>query len=179
MNSFDPLKGPLSSSLADGEVKQCTEIVKFVQDGADNAFEASCGGYGYNSVGVGSRCYRYGYCAKAMRTGMQGSEIFRPAETVMFTDTALVQGYPNRYIIEYSFCEPPRFVFSDGAGGIIEQGTPAPSIHFRHLGCANVIWCDGHADDQPFAFSTLEQEVLQQFRIGWFGPDSNELFDLK
>jgi len=175
-NTFDPLKGPLRAYLADGEVKQCPQIVRFVKDGNKNAFEAGCGGYGYNSVGVGSRNYQYGFCDKAMRSSMKTTEIKQPCEKVMFTDTAFVQGYPDRYIIEYSFCEPPYRVYSDGKGGILEIGRPVPSIHFRHLGRANVIWCDGHSSSEPFAFSTLEQEVLKQFNIGWFSPDSNRLF---
>lgn len=174
-NTFDPLKGPLVAYLADGKVKQCPGIVKFVEDGSLNAFEAGCGGYGYNSIGVGSRCYQYGFCDEAMRSSMKSVEISRPGEKVMFTDTGFVQGYPGRYIIEYSFCEPPHFVFSDRVG-IVELGKPVPSIHFRHLGKTNVVWCDGHVSGESFAFSKLEEEVLDRFLIGWFGPDSNKLF---
>ena len=174
-NTFDPLKGPLIAYLADGKVKQCPQIVRFVKDGNKNAFEAGCGGYGYNSVGVGSRNYQYGFCDEAMRSSMKTTEIRQPSEKVMFTDTAFVQGYPDRYLIEYSFCEPPHFVFFNGIK-IIEAGRPVPSIHFRHLGKTNVIWCDGHVSSEPFAFSKLEQEVLERFKIGWFGPDDNRLF---
>jgi len=174
-NTFDPLKGPLAAYLADGRVKQCPGVVKFVKEGSLNAFEAGCGGYGYNSAGVGSRCYQYGFCDEAMRSSMKSVEIHRPVEKVMFTDTAFVQGYPNRYIIEYSFCEPPRFIFFNGTG-IFELGRPVPSIHFRHLGKTNVVWCDGHTSGESFVFSELEQEVLDRFLIGWFGPDGNKLF---
>lgn len=174
-NTFDPLKGPLRVYLADGKVKQCPQIVRFVKDGSKNAFEAGCGGYGYNSVGVGSRNYQYGFCDEAMRSSMKTTEIRQPSKNVMFTDTAFVQGYPDRYLIEYSFCEPPRFVFFNGVK-IIEVGRPVPSIHFRHLGETNVVWCDGHVSSEPFAFSKLEQEVLEQFKIGWFGLEDNRLF---
>jgi len=174
-NTFDPLKGPLRVYLADGKIKQCPQIVRFVKDGNKNAFEAGCGGYGYNSVGVGSRNYQYGFCDEAMRSSMKTTEINRPSEKVMFTDTGFVQGDKSKYIIEYSFCEPPHFVFFNGIK-IIEAGRPVPSIHFRHLGKTNVIWCDGHVSSELFAFSKLEQEVLERFKIGWFGPEDNRLF---
>lgn len=174
-NTFDPLKGPLKDYLSDGKVKQCPGIVKFIEDGAKNAFEAGCGGYGYNHVGVGSRAYEYGHCDEAARSSMKTTEIKKPHKKVMFTDTGFVQGDKGKYIIEYSFCEPPHFVFFNGIS-IVEMGRPVPSIHFRHLGKTNVIWCDGHVSSEPFAFSTLEQKTLEQFKIGWFGPKDNRLF---
>jgi len=172
---FDPLRGPLVKYLADGKVKQCPQIVRFVKDSNQNAFEAGCGGYGYNSVGAGSRNYQYGFCDEAMRSSMKTLEIGQSHKKVMFTDTGFVQGDKSKYIIEYSFCEPPNFVFFNGIN-IIEVGRPVPSIHFRHLGKTNVVWCDGHVSSEPFAFSTLEQKVLKQFKIGWFGPENNRLF---
>jgi prepilin-type N-terminal cleavage/methylation domain-containing protein/prepilin-type processing-associated H-X9-DG protein len=174
-NTFDPLKGPLSSYLADGKVKQCPQIVRFVTDGSLNAFEAGCGGYGYNSVGVGSRSYRCGVDEDPMKSSMKTTEIKRPQEKVMFTDTAFFESYPYRHLIEYSFCEPPKFVFFDGVK-IVESGKPVPSIHFRHLGKTNVIWCDGHTSSEKFAFSKFKQDVLKDFNIGWFGPKDNMLF---
>lgn len=175
-NQFDPAEGPLSDSLYD--VKKCPEAVDYVKEGSKNAFEASCGGYGYNSVGVGSRSYQYGYGERAMASSMRAEEIARPAETVMFSDTAYVQGFDRQYLIEYSFSEAPYFVFA-GGGKIVETPGVVPSIHFRHLECANVVWCDGHATGEPFAFSILEEKTVDRFRIGWFGPNSNELFDPK
>jgi len=175
-NTFDPRKGPLSAYLADGKVKKCPQIVKFVEDGSRNAFEAGCGGYGYNSDGVGSRSYQYGDGDKAMRSSMRSTEIRRPAEKVMFTDTAFVQGFFRFYVIEYSFCRPPYIVELDSEGGISERYRWKPSIHFRHLEKTNVAWCDGHICSEEFAFSTFSQKLLDEFRIGWFGPENNKLF---
>ena len=146
-------------------------------DPARNAFEASCGGYGYNSVGVGSRTYLLGNTPEAAAAGMRDDEIRQPGRTVMFADAAFVQGFPSRYLTEYSFCEPPRFVMGDGRGGIVEAPGAAPSIHFRHLDRAVVAWADGHVTAEDYAFTTLEPEVLAQYRIGWFGPEDNSLFD--
>jgi prepilin-type processing-associated H-X9-DG protein/prepilin-type N-terminal cleavage/methylation domain-containing protein len=172
---FDPLKGPLKNYLADGKVKQCPGIVKFVEDVTENAFEAGCGGYGYNSIGVGSRTYQLGNWDEAMRSSMKTTEIKQPYKKVMFTDTAYMQGDKGKYIIEYSFCESPHFVFFNGIS-IVEMGRPIPSIHFRHLKRANVVWCDGHVSCEEFAFSKLTEVELDQFLIGWFGPKDNALF---
>lgn len=167
MNTFNPRKGPLVAYLADGKVKQCPEIVDFVKQGSKNAFESGCGGYGYNSIGVGSRTFRMGSSAKAMRLGMKTTEITNAGAKVMFTDTALLQGFFDLYLIEYSFCEPP---FD------ISGFTTKPSIHFRHLEKTNVVWCDGHVSGEKFAFSILSSQVLDEFKIGWFGPEDNRLF---
>ena len=161
-NTFDPNKGPLRAYLADGKVKQCPQIVNFVKEGSLNAFEAGCGGYGYNSWGVGSRSYIDGPCDEAMRSSMKTTEVTCPWQKIMFTDAASVEHYPYLHIIEYSFCEPPSSV--------------VPSIHFRHREKTNVIWCDGHTSSEEFAFSKCSPEVLNVCNIGWFGPRSHELF---
>ena len=176
-NTFDPSKGPLNNYVHQGEVKECPQLVNFIRDGMQNAFEAGCGGYGYNFEGVGSRSYQYGGSdPRAVQASMKTAEIKTPSRTVMFTDTGYVQGYPDRYITEYSFCKPPRIVELNAAGQIVESGHWVPTIHFRHLGRVNVAWCDGHISDEQFTFSTFEDNMLERFRIGWFGPDSNEFF---
>jgi len=173
-NIFDPRKGPLGSYLADGQVKQCPRFVEFVKDGNRNAFEAGCGGYGYNLMGVGSRSYKSSWAEDPMRSSMQTAEIDSPGKKVMFTDTAFLDGYSGD-IIEYSFCEPPKFVFA-GAGGVVERGRPQPSIHFRHLGATNVIFCDGHFSSEELSFPESKLKEPDQFKIGWFGPKDNSLF---
>ena len=174
-NIFDPLKGPFSVYLNDGRVKKCPSIVKFVDDGHLNAFEAGCGGYGYNSVGVGSRTYQYGTSDSAMRSSMKYSEIRQPADKIMFADTAFAQGIPRTYVIEYSFCEPPMFVLNMGKK-IKEVGQPQPSIHFRHLGKTIVAWCDGHISAERLDFPEKAKSQNEMFQIGWFGPTDNALF---
>jgi len=172
MNTFDPTNGPLQSYLNGGEIKECPGIVTFTKDGRENAFEAGCGGYGYNSVGVGSRSYQYGYCNRAMRTNMKITEIEQPAHKIMFADTAFKQGGG---IIEYSFCEPPMFVLDFGHG-IQEIPGVQPSIHFRHLSRTNVVWCDGHVTAESLDFPQEAKGQTEQFKIGWFGPEDNALF---
>ncbi|MBN1796012.1 MAG: prepilin-type N-terminal cleavage/methylation domain-containing protein [Sedimentisphaerales bacterium] len=183
-NTFDPKKGPLKAYLQGGKVKECPAKVKYVEEGSLNAFEAGCGGYGYNAIGIGSRSYQYGFSNKAMRSSMKISEIRQASRKIMFTDTAFAQGFPQKsYIIEYSFCEPPNWVMDLGKG-IEEVGEPQPSIHFRHLDKTTVVWCDGHITAESLDFITAKSPDFlsaantetDEFKIGWFGPENNSLF---
>ena len=163
-SAFDGSKGPLAPYLGGGGasawVRRCPG---FRPEAA--GFEASCGGYGYNALGVGSELCLPGNHDKTA-VGMRPGAIEHPAETVMFADAAFLDGSgPQAQLIEYSFAEPPQF-----AGG----GAPWPSIHFRHRGRANVAWCDGHVSSEPLARTDGRSAARA---LGWFGPDDNTLFD--
>ncbi len=160
---FDGSKGPLAEYLGGaGSSTWVRRCPGFQPEAA--GFESSCGGYGYNALGVGSEaCLPEG---GGTTVGMRPPAIAHPAETVMFADAAFLQGAGKKAkLIEYSFAEPPRF-----ANG----GTPWPSIHFRHRGRANVAWCDGHVSSE-----TPERTGARSAGpvLGWFGPDDNRLFD--
>ena len=99
----------------------------------------------------------------------------------MFADTAMAK-LDNRtpYYLEYSFAEPPYFVF---AGEVRESwGFSSPSIHFRHGQTANVGWADGHVDRQAM-ISYDKNNVYgvnsSRMSLGWFGVLENTYFDLK
>ena len=172
-SSFDAVKGPLTRYLGSSRVRECPTFRNYRTSAAANAFEASCGGYGYNIRGVGSRVYFLGICDEAYRIGMGAGAIKNPSDTVMFCDTAFPQPYGNpQYVIEYSFAEAPKFV-----SGVppVESGNAKPSIHFRHNGKANVIWCDGHVSDHELTAAGGPQSA--KFDIGWFGPVNNTPFD--
>ncbi|MFA5422786.1 MAG: prepilin-type N-terminal cleavage/methylation domain-containing protein [Phycisphaerae bacterium] len=171
LNTFDPTKSPLNDYINDGKVKECPAKVKYTKEGID-AFEAGCGGYGYNSTGVGSRTYQYGFCNKAMQTSMKLTDIRQSADKIMFTDTAFND---NGQLIEYSFCEPPMFVLHTGKK-IKEYPGVTPSIHFRHRGKTNVVWCDGHVSAEELDFPPEAFDQTDEFKIGWFGPENNSLF---
>jgi len=178
-NRFDPALGPLAPYLGDGAVKQCPSFTVAVAEG----FEAGTGGYGYNQEYLGGRYDVPGYSKSARGSGPKAcehsarqSDVARPAQTVMFTDAAIAQDNPLR-AIEYSFCEPPR---SHGT-----NDRRAASIHFRHAGLCNVAWVDGHVDAQSMSFTAgysaygVDEAEARDLGFGWFGPDSNDLFDLK
>ena len=107
----------------------------------------------------------------------------RPAQTIMFTDCAYVTTTGGRRTkIAYSFCEPPFWDFGDGPTTM----SPDPTIDFRHLNQCNVAWADGHADSRNLDFtlsymthSMITGEEAKKMGVGWFGPKSNEWFQLK
>jgi len=186
---FDPRRSPLLPYMANPQLKECPSYVKGVDysddPGQGAAFEAGCGGYGYNASYIGGRNDRYGISDQATRTSAKIENVAHASETVMFTDSAYVAGTgKTRAKIAYSFCEPPFWDCGPPIGPI--DMSPDPSIDFRHLGQTNVAWVDGHVNSQGMSFSASYQthslitgEEAESQGIGWFGPQSNDLFDLK
>ena len=184
--TFNPAKGPLFGYFGDGKIKECSQIVNFTKDQAATVnFEAGCGGYGYNMAYIGSRLSFAGFDKKtSYAQTARLSEIKKPDTTLMFADTAFLQ---DNLLIEYSFAEPPYVV----TGGRVYKGYyTTPSIHFRHIGKANIGWSDGHIEPKPMAdfqinilmTSGTGDEVSNSTaikNIGWFEPLDNSLFDLK
>jgi prepilin-type processing-associated H-X9-DG protein len=165
---FDDSKGPLSPYLGkDGRITHCPAFSGAVKSTSKHAFESNCGGYGYN-VGVGSLISILGNGSQAMKEGMNPADLQHPANTVMFADCALSQPYGSKpkYLIEYSFAEP---YYHFGT-----RSQPYPSIHFRHNGLANVVWCDGHVSSEKMTHSSAKH--FKKFNLGWFGPADNSLF---
>jgi prepilin-type processing-associated H-X9-DG protein len=143
-------------------------------------FEAGCGGYGYNNSFVGQYIRRIPTGYKTVNNSWQLSgnttlSFPQPTETVAFTDTALVAGSGP---IEYSFCEPPTWPLTPGS-------QVQPSIQFRHMGKANVVWLDAHVTDAPMTFS-LDAKASSpyglrpdDYSVGWFGPKDDSLFQCR
>jgi len=159
--------GPLSDYLPDREVRTCPSFAEYL-----TGFEAGCGGYGYNNSFVGQQRDKPGYALASDLSGNLRARFAKPAETIAFTDAAMVMGG----LIEYSFCESPQWPV---------YGTDTrPSIHFRHASRTNVVWLDGRVTSETLDFSN---EVLTgqygydgspiAYNVGWFGPNTNELFD--
>lgn len=170
---FDSRTGPLSPYLGGSKaIRACPSMMKWnsLTDG-DAAFEAGCGGYGYNYLGVGSRSYSIGYTEAACQLGMHPEDINRPSTTIMFCDAAFAQyaGGQTR-LIEYSFAEPNKFLSAAGA----MYGQPSPSIHFRHRHRANIVWCDGHATSETLTRS--DGGASQKLLVGWFGNEVNNYY---
>ncbi len=165
-SSFSSNDGPLSKLLPGKKARECGSF-----EGVDKTgFEAGCGGYGYNNNFVGQQRSKPNYAKISDLVGNRVVEFAHPTATVAFTDTAFVNGG----VIEYSFCESPKWPDYPVA--------PRPSIHFRHLDKTNVAWLDGHCSDEKLTFSNNTMAGYYQgspidFQVGWFGPNSNELFD--
>jgi prepilin-type N-terminal cleavage/methylation domain-containing protein/prepilin-type processing-associated H-X9-DG protein len=167
---FDSTHGPLVDYLGpDRAVRACPA---FVSDA--KGFEAGNGGYGYNNAYIGVQTIVDATSRTQVVSDLAGARVHqvkRPADTLMFADSAFVDGR----LIEYSFAEPRFFP---------EFGTRAdPSIHFRHVRTSNIAWCDGHVTRERRTFtwsSGLYEGDPGRFDIGWFGrSDDNTFFDLK
>jgi prepilin-type N-terminal cleavage/methylation domain-containing protein/prepilin-type processing-associated H-X9-DG protein len=175
---FDPRKGPLFEYLQDGRVKECPVFFEYREhDEAADAFEAGTGGYGYNMDYVGSMLSIIEDPVRACRKGMRDVAIKNPARTVMFADAAMPQ---NGYLIEYSFIEPPKSVSFDHPRGFPGEFYKSPSLHFRHYGRVNVVWCDGHVSSERWEWAPEESydgTDNSRWNIGWFGPKNNFYFD--
>ena len=165
---FAPEGGPLAIYLGvDQRIKACPSFRNPAP-----GFEAGCGGYGYNTAGVGSESYLVGSYHGAGQ-GMRPEAIADPAGTVMFADAAFVRvrrGVAS--VTEYSFAEPVLLL----ADREPREAYPAqPSLHFRHDGLVNVAWADGHITAEAMAHSAgAEHEAAG---LGWFGPVDNTYFD--
>jgi prepilin-type N-terminal cleavage/methylation domain-containing protein/prepilin-type processing-associated H-X9-DG protein len=178
-SEFDPKGGPLAEYLPDSRVKECPSFSEFRRQGdVQLAFESGTGGYGYNSDYIGGGYYAQDLPAAQTHTALD-SRITNPAETIMFADAALPM---DGYIIEYGFLEPPHSVTPEFPHGDPSTGLKAPSMHFRHNGRANVVWCDGHVTSEKWAWSPVTNIFdgnNRKWAIGWFGPQNNSLFDVE
>jgi len=188
--------GPFREFLPQGHVKPCPSFTGFNENaGQEAAFEAGCGGYGYNDIYIGGRfdLYEDVYAmydgsdssSKGYERSARSGEVNSPGQTVMFADCA----YKNTdgSLIAYSFTHAPKWVPEQPYGA----GAPNPSMHFRHEGLANVAWADGHSSSEPMGFSTgyethgqISAEQARIIGLGWIGdyyeslPRANYLFDL-
>lgn len=176
-SDFDPKKGPLAEYLPDARVKECPAFTEFRRTGeVDNAFESGTGGYGYNASYIGGTAYMNQYPDSYKKTTLD-SRVFNPGETIMFADAAMPQ--PG-CLVEYSFIEAPYFPTPETPQGNEEWGYAAASIHFRHNGRANVLWCDGHITSEKWEWAPLKNiygGVNNRWAVGWFGPRNNRYFD--
>ena len=182
---FDPYEGPLSDYLGSAGIKECPSFINALDDPAQGAFESGCGGYGYNQYSIGAAYYQGmsfsgppGFGDDRDTRSAKIGDVMSPAETVMFTDAAQLRVDLGGAMIAYSFCEPPE-----------KPGSPKPnaSIDFRHIGDrCNVAWADTHISQEELEFSgpyrsygDPGQDEVRSYGLGWFGPDSSDLFDLK
>ncbi len=174
---FDGREGPLVPYLGtEGAIRSCPSFRDPLDQPA--AFERASGGYGYNLAYLGRELRDIGYGFQVVendKTGIQSERVRRPADTVMFADTAFAVNTDGP--AEYSFAEP-RYLPTN------PSFRSDPSIHFRHTQKkANVAWVDGHVDRRKLMFTWSSGLYLgnpDAHDIGWFGKsDDNQFFDLR
>ncbi len=179
---YDCSKSPLSEAKLDTSFT-CPVLAATV-DVEHASVEKGGFGYGYN-IFVGSRKYQLDdpNSNDAYRLGARASDIAKPADTVMFADTAMNVSSGGSIepsgasggLAEYSICVAPFGVKNKQTDTSVQN---EPSMHFRHDRTANVGWCDGHANSR-FNEWTLDANWKRK-NLGFIGAsDSNGLFDLE
>jgi prepilin-type processing-associated H-X9-DG protein len=175
---FDSRYGPLVPYLSptDG-IRACPSLRRFVTR-ETVSFERGTGGYGYNQAYLGRvmrKVPQGSFRVVTDLTGVLAERVRRPAETLMFADTAFAA--VSGGVIEYGFAEPrlhPEY--------LQYHARMDPSLHFRHRDRARVVWCDGHVEGRKLQFtwhSGIYPGEPADHRIGWFGlDDDNGEFDL-
>jgi len=175
---FDWKKGPMKIYFGSGGV-ECPTYIKYVDIKPwEDGYDKGSGGYGYNMLYIGSTIWRDGYGDASCKQAAKATSIRQPAATVIFADTAMTM---KGDLIEYSFAEP-RFFAIDGEADELSGWNPAPSIHFRHRGWANVGWADGHCDWQKMGkYDGTNEDGTRPADddLGWFEPMDNSMFDLE
>jgi prepilin-type N-terminal cleavage/methylation domain-containing protein/prepilin-type processing-associated H-X9-DG protein len=179
-NTFDPVRGPLADYLGTtGEVRFCPTFDGAIDHrAAETSFEAGAGGYGYNSAYIGGRSDLYGTSEAGANHTARTDDPANPTATVMFTDAAFFKFNAGQsQLIEYSFAETPFVQQFPGPPSALR---PAPSIHFRHQSRTHAVWVDAHVSSESMDFTNPQfEDFYRNLGFGWFGPKSNELFDLR
>ena len=91
--------------------------------------------------------YGYGYNYQGLQ-GKSLGDIARPSQIVCFADAAQINTFQapasasNPMMEEFYYVSPTE-----------------RTTHFRHLGRANVLFCDGHVDSLPLAPGTLDSRM--------------------
>ncbi len=172
---YDAAKGPLSPFFNAAQVKHCPTFLNLIEAGS--GYEEGSGGYGYNSTYIGARQDLFPlFTAAAYTRSARVDDPKNPTETIMFADAAGLT-FPDSKLIEESALYSPYGISTAGVGSANQ-----PSMHFRHNMATNAAMLDGHVETQAMTFSqnpyfSLTPEL--QKLLGWFGPQSNELFDLE
>ena len=160
-------EGGLNPYLGHSEGVRACPSARFVNPDAVGEYSAGnygTGGYGYSQpIGFARGDWK-------VNMGAKSSELTAPSRTIMFGDTALVNG---SHLTENFSLEAPYGSPEYTPGG----WTPTPTMHFRHNGNTAIAWADGHADFN----GSISYGKYGDF--GWFGGESAdevmELFRLR
>lgn len=162
---WNPASGFLGPYLHD---PHHLEICPLFKEYSSRGFETGGGGYGYNAIYIGGTpIKRHEGGLEHYASPERPANVPRPAQTVMFTTSALSTGAG---LTEYPFSEPPYQVTND----VVLASPMQPSTHFRAQGGRAVVaWCDGHVSlEKPNGSAGMNIYGGNNTRdgIGWFGP---------
>jgi len=135
---FGEVTGPGQIDLTMGFLLPYMEGVTAVQRCPDFGagqftlrFQGASSGYGYNYWYLGP-----GFNTQGLPLAYRVTDVASTAETVAFADSGRIDwwSYPQPLLEENYYLDPP----SNGY----------PTVHFRHLGTANVLFLDGHVENR-------------------------------
>lgn len=140
-------------------------------------FGRMASGYGYNGHYVGPGI-QYDFSTWPTVTVEKEPIVYKfrdfgqLTQTIAFADSAIYNTWsfwPNKFLMENWLLEPP--------------GRTQPTIHFRHLGTANVAFLDGHVETKgpsyitlPLWFSPADIQANLDNHLGFIGEDDS-LYD--
>ena len=149
---------PIYPYLKAGEIKTCPSFKQFGE-----ARQPASGGYGYNKQFVGGNKGSQWWYKQH-----KDSDIKNPSNTVILSDAA---GIRSGVIVENYDLGAPYYKTIDG----VSWNQLSPSMHFRHNGFANVVWCDGHITSERMSYSrTMYGKDYESVNIGWIGENSTD-----
>ncbi|HEY3967102.1 MAG TPA: DUF1559 domain-containing protein [Planctomycetaceae bacterium] len=133
-------------------------------------FGQMASGYGYNAYYIGPGIgYDYSnwpnVAVASTPVCYKFAAVTQMTQTIAFADSAVYNSwsyYPNEFFIENWYLEPPS--------------QTQPTVHFRHLGTANVGFLDGHVEtvgrswvNLPSYFSAADIQSNYAHQLGFIG----------
>ncbi|QYY34690.1 type II secretion system protein [Ruficoccus sp. ZRK36] len=188
-NNWVGYDGYLTQYLGqDRSVRKCPVMEQILEENEGAQFDKGTGGYGYNAFYLGNDPAKMSTTSSSSSAsnGPPGpgavkettsaetipnnpNSLIDPANTVMFTSSALVR---DGGVVE-TYLSAPYYSLDNGE---LDQAL-TPTVHFRFNGKALVAWCDGHVTLEEPNDSDTSHNVYGdsngKYTVGWFGPTDN------
>lgn len=149
---FDPAQGALYPYLQGTGVEICPSL-----DYGNSVYK-------YKAKGA---AYGYGYNLYLGQSSIKLSLVLRPSDTVLLADAAQVNDFQAPASPENPLLEEFYYVDADDSQGY-------PNTHFRHNRQANVLFCDGHVDQEKPVPDSLDLRLPNQ-SVGRLRPEALRL----
>ena len=144
---FDPVPGALYAYGGGWGVETCPALSRTMREFKGKA-EGAAFGYGYNLH----------LTSPVDGDGLNIQQLRRPSEVGFLADAAQVNTFQAPASPEHPMLEEFYYV-----------NTQEPTAHFRHLGKASVVFCDGHVGAEDWVAGSLDVRLPKQ-QVGRLSP---------